>query len=99
MFYFFYYYIFQIIHTINNALNKWFPPENDVTIIAEPGRYFVGSAFTLATKIHSLKKVKENKDHIIYFINDGIYGSFSSVIYGHTVFVPEPLNVHFTLLT
>lgn len=46
-----------------------------------------------------MKKVEGDKDHMMYFINDGVYGSFSGVIYGHKDFVPKPLNVHFTLLT
>lgn len=95
----FYYIFFQIIDVVNNALDKYFPPENNVTIIAEPGTSFVSSAFTLAAKICSLKKIVAGKDHMKYIINDGIYSSFTGVINGHKVFVPIPLNVHFTLLT
>lgn len=93
----FYYIFFQNIDAVNNALDKYFPPENNVTIIAEPGTSFVSSAFTLAAKIYSLKKTVAGKDHMKYIINDG--SSFSGIINGHKVFVPIPLNVHFTLLT
>lgn len=78
---------------MNDALNEWFPPNNGVTIIAEPGRYFVASAFTLATKIHSIKKRSNDESHIMYFINDGVYGSFSSILYDHSVVVPKSLYV------
>lgn len=78
---------------MNDALDEWFPPSNGVTIIAEPGRFFVASAFTLATRIHSIKKRTNYDEHIMYFINDGIFGSFSTLRYDNTIVVPTPLNV------
>lgn len=78
---------------MNDALNEWFPPSKGVLIIAEPGRFFVASAFTLSTKIHSLKRRSNDENHIMYFINDGVYGSFNSILYDHSVVVPKPLNV------
>jgi ornithine decarboxylase len=68
-----------------------------VTIMAEPGRFFVASAFTLATKIHSIKRRSNDKDHIMYFINDGVYGSFNSILYDHSIVEPKPLNVSYEL--
>ncbi|XP_022172994.1 ornithine decarboxylase 1-like [Myzus persicae] len=82
----------KIADIVNDALNEWFPPNNGVTIIAEPGRFFVASAFTLSTKIHSIKKRSNDENHIMYFINDGVYGSFNSILYDHSVVVPKPLN-------
>lgn len=78
---------------MNDTLNKWFPPNNGVTIIAEPGRYFVASAFTLSTKIHSIKNHSNDENHIKYFINDGVYGSFNNILYDHSVVVPKSLYV------
>lgn len=83
---------------MNDALNEWFPPNNGVTIIAEPGRFFVASAFTLSTKIHSIKKRSNDENHVMYFINDGVYGSFNSILYDHSVVVPKPLNVSWITL-
>lgn len=83
---------------MNDALNEWFPPDNGVTIMAEPGRFFVASAFTLATKIHSIKKRSNDDDHVMYFINDGVYGSFNSILYDHSVVMPRPLNVSCIIL-
>jgi len=77
---------------VNDSLNEWFPPNNRVTIIAEPGRYFVASAFTLSTKIHSIKK-RSNDEHIMYFINDGVYGSFNFILYDHSVVLPKTFYV------
>jgi len=53
----------------------------------------VASAFTLSTKIHSIKKRSNDENHIMYFINDGVYGSFNSILYDHSVVLPKPLNV------
>lgn len=78
---------------MNDALEEWFPASTGVTIMAEPGRYFAASAFTLATRIHSMKKRSTNEEHIMYFINDGVYGSFNSILYDHSVVIPKPLNV------
>uniref|UniRef100_A0A2S2QR46 Ornithine decarboxylase n=1 Tax=Sipha flava TaxID=143950 RepID=A0A2S2QR46_9HEMI len=87
----------KISDVVNDALNEWFPPNSGVTIMAEPGRFFVASAFTLATKIHSIKRRSNDKDHIMYFINDGVYGSFNSILYDHSIVEPKPLNVSYEL--
>lgn len=52
-------------------------------MIAEPGRYFVDSAFTLATNIVAKREVIDDNDSLVstmYYINDGIYGSFQNVL-------------------
>jgi len=36
---------------LRSTLNDWFPREMRVRIIAEPGRYFVKSAFTLTANV------------------------------------------------
>ncbi|KAJ8333065.1 hypothetical protein SKAU_G00419610 [Synaphobranchus kaupii] len=73
---------------INPALDKYFPADSEVRVIAEPGRYYVSSAYTLAVNIISKKVVMkeqstcEDKDDgakdrtLMYYVNDGIHGSF-----------------------
>ena len=57
----------EITSVINPALDKYFPSDSGVRIIAEPGRYYVASAFTLAVNIIAKKtknkkqKTKQNK--------------------------------------
>lgn len=46
---------------INTALDEFFPPDGGVKIIAEPGRYFVESVFTLAAAVFA-KKVIDDVD-------------------------------------
>ncbi|XP_063312908.1 ornithine decarboxylase 1-like [Pelobates fuscus] len=67
---------------INKALDQYFPMENGLEIIAEPGRYYVTSAGTLALNIVTKKVVNEKgedgkiKKNISYYMNDGIFVSF-----------------------
>uniref|UniRef100_A0A914Y3G1 ornithine decarboxylase n=1 Tax=Panagrolaimus superbus TaxID=310955 RepID=A0A914Y3G1_9BILA len=69
------------------ALNKYFPESEKYEFIAEPGRYFATTPFTAAAKIFGRIKVSANritekeedanKDGYMYFINDGVYMTFS----------------------
>ena len=82
---------------INAALDKHFPTD-DVNIIAEPGRYYVSSAYTLATRIHSKREVYRDGllKSVMYFINDGVYGSFNCNLYDHKVVHPVPIKVSYS---
>lgn len=53
-------------------------PFEKYRIIAEPGRYLVNSAFTMIYSIIG-KSIRDEK--IWYYVDEGIYGSFSTVIY------------------
>ncbi|KAF3826347.1 hypothetical protein GH733_008872 [Mirounga leonina] len=63
----------EITSVINPALDKYFPADSGVRIIAEPGRYYVASAFTLAS----------SEQTFMYYVNDGVYGSFNCILYDH----------------
>ncbi|XP_040045766.2 ornithine decarboxylase-like [Gasterosteus aculeatus] len=77
---------------INGALEEFFPSGSGVQIIAEPGRYFVDSAFTLAANVIAKRVIEEHKDEhndtvnngldriMMYYLNDGVYGSLSCLI-------------------
>lgn len=52
----------QFSVVINGALEEFFPPGSGVQIIAEPGRYFVDSAFTLAANVIAKRVIEEHKD-------------------------------------
>uniref|UniRef100_A0A2K6FG39 Ornithine decarboxylase n=1 Tax=Propithecus coquereli TaxID=379532 RepID=A0A2K6FG39_PROCO len=84
----------EITSVINPALDKYFPSDSGVRIIAEPGRYYVVSAFTLAVNIIAKKIVlkeqigsdhedESNKHTFMYYMNDGVYGSFNCILYDH----------------
>ncbi|KAB0805575.1 hypothetical protein PPYR_02545 [Photinus pyralis] len=90
--------IFEIAEIINCALEDYFP-DPSVHVIAEPGRFYVSSAYTLACNVHSIRGVA-TKDpvteapstHYMYYINDGVYGSFNCVLYDHQHVVGLPLK-------
>lgn len=65
----------EISNTIKHAINKFFDKEQ-LSFIAEPGRFFTESSHTLVLNVIA-KKVEENK--IKYYLNEGIYGSFNCI--------------------
>ncbi|XP_059480842.1 ornithine decarboxylase-like isoform X2 [Neocloeon triangulifer] len=84
----------KIADVVNSALDEYFPDECGVRVIAEPGRFYVASAYTLATLIHSKRQVKNEGGtySYMYYINDGVYGSFNCLLYDHAVVTPIPLK-------
>ncbi|XP_047328911.1 ornithine decarboxylase-like [Impatiens glandulifera] len=60
-------------------------------IIAEPGRYFVEWAFTLAASVIGKRVRGELRE---YYINDGVYGSLNCIINDrYAVVTIEPLTI------
>lgn len=85
---------FQWAQVINTALNRHFP-DLSVRVISEPGRFYVGAAYTLACNVYSVRDVigeDGSTAHRMYYINDGVFGSFNGVItYNEDIF-PLLLN-------
>uniref|UniRef100_A0A672Y782 ornithine decarboxylase n=1 Tax=Sphaeramia orbicularis TaxID=375764 RepID=A0A672Y782_9TELE len=76
---------------INEALDEFFPADSGVQVIAEPGRYYVDSAFTLAVNVFAKKVVMDDNDRVMmYYISDGVFGSLNCLIYdpAHTNVAP-----------
>jgi len=80
----------ELANTINIAIKKNFSDSN-VRIIAEPGRYMVASAYTLVTKVTTVRDTSGSGGDVRYYINDGVYGSFNNIIYDHAKPMPELL--------
>ncbi|XP_021230863.1 antizyme inhibitor 2 isoform X3 [Numida meleagris] len=85
---------------INSALDMYFPEGCGVEIIATPGRYYVTSAFTFAASITAKEEVSTeqpssdgeesgSKRSPVYHLSDGIYGTFSCVLFDSPC--PKPL--------
>jgi ornithine decarboxylase len=68
----------SIAKAINPELDRLFPPP--IEILAEPGRFLVASAATAVAQIIG-KAVREGK--LCYYINDGVYQTYSGVIFDH----------------
>lgn len=87
----------DIATVLNAALDRYFPEELGVNIIAEPGRYYVASAGTLAVNIVA-KRIKNSHSaveadrNVMYFVNDGVYGSFNCLMYDHATVTPIALR-------
>jgi len=63
---------------INSELDRLFPEE--VEILAEPGRFLVATACTSVASVIG-KAVRDDKK--CYYINDGVYHTYSGVIFDH----------------
>eukprot|EP00173_Palmaria_palmata_P002245 Plantae.Rhodophyta-Palmaria_palmata.ctg2401.p1 GENE.Plantae.Rhodophyta-Palmaria_palmata.ctg2401~~Plantae.Rhodophyta-Palmaria_palmata.ctg2401.p1 ORF type:complete len:353 (-),score=40.71 Plantae.Rhodophyta-Palmaria_palmata.ctg2401:159-1166(-) len=61
-----------------------------VRVIAEPGRFFVSSAFTLGTQVLS-RRSDRGKEMESVVIGDGVYGSFKDAILLNVQFFPQRL--------
>jgi ornithine decarboxylase len=77
---------------LSEALNTHFP---NTHIIGEPGRYYVGTAFTLACNVIARREIEDpetyQKSYMLY-LNDGVYGNFSNIIFDHQHPVAEILS-------
>ena len=68
----------ELAGIINRELNRLFP--KNIQILAEPGRFLCATAATAISKIIG-KAVREGK--LCYYVNDGVYHTFSGVIFDH----------------
>jgi ornithine decarboxylase len=71
---------------IREALAKL--PER-VRVIAEPGRFIVGPA---AIGVASVMGRAQREGHWWYYLDDGLYGSYSGQLYDHARYPVEPLK-------
>ena len=53
--------MFQICDVLRPALDTYFPHTMGVDIIAEPGRFFAASAYTLVVNIIAKRKVPRDR--------------------------------------
>ncbi|XP_031525168.1 antizyme inhibitor 1 isoform X5 [Papio anubis] len=91
----------EVNHVISPLLDIYFPEGSGVKIISEPGSYYVSSAFTLAVNIIAKKVVENDKfpsgvektgsdePAFMYYMNDGVYGSFASKLSEDLNTIPE----------
>ncbi len=68
----------KLAEVLNAEFDRLFP--KDMEILAEPGRLLVATAATLVTSVIG-KAVREGK--LCYYIDDGVYHTFSGVIFDH----------------
>lgn len=92
----------QIESVIGPLLDAYFPPLSGVQVIAQPGSFYVASAFTLAVSLIGKKVVARDwgslpqdglspndEPEFLYYMNEGVYGSFGRKLLGSTIPVPS----------
>lgn len=91
----------EICEVLSPALDQQFPESSGVRIIAEPGRFFAASAFTLCVNIIAKREVtkdytnegsKDVEKTFMYYVNDGVYGSFNCLLYDHATVEPSLID-------
>lgn len=87
----------EICQALSPALEEHFPAGSGVEIIAEPGRYFVASAYSLAVNVIARRRpnmdidpqdLPADESKFMYYVNDGVYGSFNCLLYDHAEVFP-----------
>jgi ornithine decarboxylase len=68
----------ELAKVINTEIERLFP--KDIQILAEPGRFMVATAGYAVSKVVG-KAVRDGKP--CYYINDGVYHTYSGVIFDH----------------
>jgi ornithine decarboxylase len=68
----------ELAKVINHELGRLFP--KDIQILAEPGRFLVANAGYTVSKVIG-KAMRDGKPS--YYIDDGVYHSYSGVIFDH----------------
>jgi diaminopimelate decarboxylase len=86
----------EISEALSPLLDELF--DEDVKIIAEPGRFFASGSHTLVCNIfgkrevYSKKMLENKKQEYMYYINDGIYHSFSCLFFDHAKISIKPIS-------
>lgn len=79
----------DIANSIRPVIDELF--DASIRVIAEPGRYYVSSALTLAVSIVARRRLKTSDNSFMYYINDGVYGSFNCTVFDHAEVSPKTL--------
>jgi ornithine decarboxylase len=86
----------EIASHIRPYLEEYF---SSARVIAEPGRFFTADTHALAMNVHSMRVVPlpnptggEEQMEYQYYVNDGLYHSFNSVVFDHAHPVLHVLN-------
>ncbi|XP_065891459.1 ornithine decarboxylase-like [Dysidea avara] len=84
----------EIASTVMSSLEATFGSQyKDLKVIGEPGRYFACSTHVLAVSVISKRCISSHPNkEFMYYINDGIYGSFNCLLHGHVKPTPKILQ-------
>lgn len=85
----------DIARRINDGVTEFFSEKTGIQFIAEPGRYFAEASHTLVLNVIGKKNIIDEETGekiIVYYLNDGIYGSFGCIYFDHNTPVVLPFN-------
>lgn len=87
----------DIASRVNDGIDTFFSKEvenNSVKFISEPGRYFAEKTHTLVLNVIGKKIITDDKGEkmIVYYLNDGVYGSFNCIYFDHHMPTVLPFN-------
>lgn len=96
----------QAAQYLTEAIDQYFPDRRDLKIIAEPGRFYVSRAFSLATNVIARRAPfpvdggaaavggdSSQQPSVMYYINDGVYGAFNCIMFDHQTVSPYVLSM------
>ncbi|KAM4631406.1 antizyme inhibitor 1b [Polymixia lowei] len=92
----------QVECAVRPLLDAYFPPLSGVQVLAQPGSFYVASAFSLAVNVIGKKVLTHHWDRLthgelrsndepefLYYMNEGVYGLFSRKLLGNTIPAPS----------
>ncbi len=87
----------DIANEIKRGISEFFGEYEDgkrPKFIAEPGRFFVQASHTLVLNVIGKKTVINDNGEkvIVYYLNDGVYGSFNCIYFDHNQPTIMPFN-------
>jgi ornithine decarboxylase len=88
----------EIAKWVNTGITDFFTNEVEnhiIRFIAEPGRFFAEKTQTLVVNVMGKKTETDNNKNAqtnIYYLNDGMYGSFNCIYFDHSQPLVLPYN-------
>ncbi|XP_061598475.1 antizyme inhibitor 1b [Cololabis saira] len=90
----------QVESAIRPLLDAYFPQRAGMQVLAQPGSFYMASAFSLAVNVigkkvvnrhwNSLSQGEKNEDtEFLYYMNEGVYGPFSHKLLGNPIAGPS----------
>ncbi|CAI5690675.1 antizyme inhibitor 1b [Oreochromis niloticus] len=90
----------QVETAVRPLLDAYFPQLSGVQVLAQPGSFYVASAFSLAVNVIGKKVVTRHWDTLaqgennedtefLYYMNEGVYGPFGRKLLGNSIPAPS----------
>lgn len=73
----------EVSSAMDSLIDEYFPLCSNIKITADCSRWYVTSAYCLVANVIAKRKVEDaiSAQSYMYYLNDGVYGSFSFLLY------------------